>query len=349
MKKLRIAQVAPLWFSVPPLKYGGTERIISGLTEELTKRGHHVTLFAPKMSKTKAKLVSLINDGLISQGGLWTNDYNWNLFNHSFAFEHSSSFDIIHCHWNGMGAFFQHFLKTPVIHTMHNNISRSAQIKWKPFEYYRDTFKPVFISKSEQDLCPIRFKKSWIVYNGINLNQFDFNPNPQNHFIWIARISPEKGPLEAIEIAERAGIKLLLAGQIQPNHREYFDKEIKPRLNSQIQYVGELSQEQLSEFYGSAQGCLYPIDWEEPFGLIMAESMACGTPVIVFDRGSAREVVEDGKTGFIVKDINAAVEAIKKIKQIDRKECRKRVEENFTIKKMVDNYEKIYQDVVEEN
>jgi len=342
MKKLKIAQIAPLWLSIPPKKYGGTERIISILTEELVKRGHKVTLFAPKTSVTKAKLISLIDDGLIDCGFSWLNDYHWNLFHHSFVFEQADSFDIIHCHWNGIGVFFQKFIKTPVVHTMHNNLSPTRELNWKPFYYYKNEFKPIFVSKSEKKICPIKFKNSWVIYNSIDTSQFSFNPQPKEHFIWIARLSPEKGAPAAIKIAKKAGVKLLLAGQIQSHHQVYFDKEVKSLLDKDIQYVGELSQEQLSGFYGSAKGCLYPITWEEPFGLVMAEAMACGTPVIVFDRGSAREVVKDGETGFVVKNINEAVGAVKKIDQIDRNDCRKWVEQNFTIEKMVDEYEKVY-------
>ena len=344
MKKLRIAQIAPLWFSIPPKKYGGIERIISFLTEELVRRGHKVTLFAAGNSKTKAKLVSLTKKGAISEGVSW-HDYYFNLLNHSIAFERASQFDIIHCHWGIMGGFFQKFTKTPVLHTLHN-IPSQIDPRWKVFKYYKDDLNLVFISKSERKNAPIRFKHSWVVYNGIDTSKFKFNPKPKNHFIWIARVCPAKGIKEAIEIAKRAKVKLLLAGQIQPHHREYFEKEIKPELNSQIRYLGELSQEELSDFYGQAKGCLYPISWEEPFGLIMAESMACGTPVIAFNRGSVPEVIKDGKTGFIVKNIPEAIRAIKKIDQIDRRECRKWVEKNFTVEKMVDEYEKVYYEIL---
>jgi len=340
MKKLRIAQIAPLWFSIPPEKYGGTERIISFLTEEMVRKGHDVTLFASGDSKTKANLRALTKEGIISRGIPWT-DYWWNIFNHSFGFEKADQFDIIHCHWHIMGAFFQKFAKTPVLHTMHN-IPLRHDLRWEIYERYRNELNLVFISESERKNAPVKIKNNWVIYNGIDLSNFKFNARPKDHFVWIARVSPAKGTKEAIEIAKKAGVKLLLAGQIQPQHQPYFDKEIKPQLNSQIQYVGELSEEQLSDFYGPAKGCIYPINWEEPFGLIMAESMACGTPVIVFDRGSAREVVANGKTGFVVKNIDGAVEAIKKIDSIDRRECRKRVEDNFTFKKMADEYEKLY-------
>jgi glycosyltransferase involved in cell wall biosynthesis len=340
MKKLKIAQIAPLWFSIPPKKYGGIERIVSYLTEELVKRGHDVTLFASGDSKTKAKLVSVVNQGLISQGVPW-HDWWWNNFNFAFAFERAKEFDIIHSHWNILGANFQKLVKTPVLHTFHN-IPRAIDHRWRIFDYYKNDINAVFISKSEKRNCPIKFKRNWVVYNGIDLSQFKFNPHPKNHFIWIARVSKAKGIENAILAAEKTGIELLLAGQIQPMMKDYFKTKIKPRLTKKIRYLGELSQKELSDFYGQAIACLYPIEWEEPFGLIMAESQACGTPVIAFDRGSAREVIKDGKTGFVVKNIEEMIEAIKKIDQIKREDCRAWVEENFTIERMVNDYERIY-------
>ena len=345
MRKLKIAQIAPLWYPIPPRKYGGIERIISFLTEELTRRGHKVTLFAAKTSETKAKLLSVAKDGIISLGASWS-DYWWNCFNHSFAFEKAGYFDLIHCHWEILGSFFQKFCKTPVLYTLHN-IPKSSDLKWQIYEYYKNDLNIVFISKSEKNNCPVKFKNNWVIYNGIDVSSFNFNPKPQEHFVWIARISEAKGTKEAIQIAKRSGVKLLLAGQIQEHHKDYFKKEIKPRLGPKIEYLGELPRKKISDFYAKAKGCLYPIKWEEPFGLVMAESMACGTPVIVFDRGSAREVVKDGKTGFIVKNIDEAVEAVKKIDQIKRGDCRKWVEDNFSLEKMVDEYEKVYYKLLE--
>lgn len=344
MKKLKIAQIAPMWFPVPPEKYGGTERIISFITEGMIKKGHTVELFAPGNSKTKAKLTALSDKGIIEQGVAWT-DYWWNVFNHAKAFERAEEFDIIHCHWHFMGSFFQRFTKTPVVHTLHN-ILKPEDFRWQILKEYQNDFNPVFISQSEKDDSPINFKNNYIVYNGIDIAPFKFNSTPQDHLVWIARICPSKGAKEAIEIAKQLGMKLLMAGQLQPQHEEYFEKEIKPELNDNIRYLGELSEKEIAELYGSAKAFLYPINWEEPFGLVMVEAMACGTPVIVFDRGSAREIVEDGKTGFVVKGIAGAVEAVKKIDQIKREDCRKRVEDNFTKEVMVEEYEKLYYKVI---
>lgn len=355
-KKLKIAQIAPLWMTIPPKKYGGIERIIHYLTKELVKRGHDVTLFASGDSKTKAKLVSVYPRSLKEDNIPWT-DPLWNLENLSVAFKKAEQFDIVHSHLDLWTLFFQETTKTPVLHTFHNPLYISSitdperfPTRLKLFECHKNTTFGCFISKSQRDLCPVNFPKNAVVYNGIDISLYKFNPKPKDHFVWIARIDPYKGIENAIEAAKEAKVKLILAGRLDPERNDYFKEKIKPKLNDKIQYVGELSQKELSEFYGSARACLYPIEWHEPFGLVMTEAMACGTPVIAFDRGSVSEVVKNGKTGFVMpllnkkgeRNIKGIVEAIKKIDQLDRTDCRKWVEENFTYQKMTDGYEKIY-------
>ncbi len=286
MRKLRIAQVAPMWFAVPPKKYGGTERIISFLSEKLTERGHKVTLFAPGDSKTKAKLVSLIKKGVIPAGGRWT-QYFWNVLNHSYAFEHAKDFDVIHCHWELMGTYWQRFVKPPVVHTLHN-IPTKKNGMWQVYKHFEKDANLVFISKSEKRNAVVKPKNSWIIYNGIDLSPFKFNAKPKDHYIWVARVAKEKGVENVIKIAQKTGIKVLMAGQVQHQHQKYFEEKVKPHLNSKIKFIGELTQKELGKFYGQAKALLYPIEWEEPFGLVMAESMACGTPVIAFKRGCTR-------------------------------------------------------------
>lgn len=340
MKKLKIAQVAPLWFSVPPEKYGGTERIISFLSDKLTEKGHSVTLFAAANSKTKAKLISLRQKGVIEAGGHW-NAYYWNVLNHSLAFEKAKQFDIIHCHWEIMGSYFQRFVKTPVVHTLHN-IPGPKNPMWTVFKHYEKDANLVFISQKERRNAVVKAKHNWVIYNGIDLTPFRFNPKPKEHFIWVARVCPEKGIENAIKIAKKAKVKLLLAGQIQTHHQDYFNKKIKPQLNSGIRFVGELTQDKLAKFYSQAKGLLYPINWQEPFGLVMVEAMACGTPVIAFRRGSVPEIIKNNKTGFIVNNVSQGAQAIKKIEAINRADCRRHIEDNFALDKMVNSYEKLY-------
>lgn len=355
-RKLKIAQIAPLWVRVPPKKYGGIERIVHWLTEELVKRGHDVTLFASGDSETKAKLFSVYPRALKKDNVPWTDPF-WNLENLSRAFSKAENFDVVHSHLDLWALFFQELTKTPVIHTFHNPLYTSSITdpkrlpnRLKMFDLHKKTSYGCFISKSQRNLCPVKFPHNSIVYNGIDVSLLKFNPKPKDYFVWIARIDPYKGIEEAIKAAQMAKVKLLLAGRLDPTRQDYFNKKIKPHLNKKIQFIGELSQKELSNFYGNAIACLYPIEWHEPFGLIMVESMACGTPVIAFDRGSVSEVVKNGKTGFVVpfknkrgkKNIEGIVRAVKNISQIKRSDCRKWVEQKFSYQKMTDKYEKLY-------
>lgn len=350
-KKLKIAQVAPLWITIPPEKYGGIERIVAMLCDGLVEKGHNVTLFASPGSKTKAKLISVFDRPLLEAGIPWSNPI-WNLRNLSKAYEmaNSGDFDIVHCHLDIWGLFFQNLTKSPTLHTMHNPLYRTNadatkddRLKLFTEESYRTNI--AFISHSAKDQAMVKFpeNKSQIIYNGSDLSHLEFNPVRGDHFVWIARMNKHKGVENAIEAAEKLGVKLLLAGRIDPTQVEYFESAIKPRLNENIQYVGELTENQLSEFYGSAKALLYPIEWEEPFGLVVTEAMACGTPVIAYRRGSMPELIEDGKTGFVIdSDINQLAKAMKKIEQIDRADCRRHVEKLFSKEVMVENYEKAY-------
>jgi len=348
-KKLRIAQIAPLWVTIPPKKYGGIERIVAMLCDGLVERGHKVTLFAAPGSKTKAKLITVFDKPLLDAKISWSNPI-WNLRNLSKAFEiaNRGEFDIIHSHLDLWALFFQGLTKTPVLHTMHNPLYLSGtdalkddRLRLFSEEGYRTNI--VLISESARNQAMVKLPRAKVIYNGIDLSHFKFNSIGGDRFVWIARMNRHKGVENAIAAAEKMGVKLLLAGRIDPTQRKYFRKFIKPHLNRRIKYVGELTEDQLSDFYGSAKALLYPIQWEEPFGLVVAESMACGTPVIAYRRGSMSELIENGKTGFVVdSDLNKLVGAMKKIKQINRALVRKRVEQKFSKEKMVDNYEKLY-------
>ncbi len=333
MKKLRIAQVSPLRLPVPDEKRGGNERIISYLTEELKKRGHKVTLFASADSKTNAKLISAKEKSL--NNFIFDIDtIRWNIFNHSFAFEKASEFDIIHCHWDLMGAFFQKFVKTPVVNTSHYVESPEKSVQ-KIYDYYKDKLNIIFISDKQKNNSKIKFKNNWVIQNGIPVSDFKFNAAPGDHLVWVGRMAPDKFAKEAIILAKKTRHKLLMAGQIEEYGREYFEKEIKPELNSEIQYVGELSYKELSNFYGSGKACLYPV------GLATLESLACGTPVI----GLPNKKINN-KVGFSIQNIEQAVLAVKNISEIRRKDCRNWVEQNFSIERMVDQYEEVYRQIL---
>ena len=357
-KKLRIAQVAPLWITVPPEKYGGIERIIAMLCDGLTQKGHEVTLFAAPGSKTKAKLISVFEKPLLETNISWSNPV-WNLRNLSKAFEmaNNGQFDIIHSHLDLWTLFFHNLTKIPVLQTMHNplyrdNADASKDDRLKLFTEEAGKIDIVFISQSAKNQAMVKFPEGngQIIYNGSDISHFQFNPKGGDHFVWIARMNKHKGVENAIAACEKMNVKLLLAGRIDPTQKEYFETYIKPHLNEKIEYVGELTEDQLSDFYGPAKALLYPIEWEEPFGLVVTESMACGTPVIAYRRGSMPELIEDGKTGFVVdSNIDLLVEAMKKADRIDRALVRQRVEEKFSKETMVDNYEKAYYKLISEN
>lgn len=356
MKKLKIAQVAPIWYPVPPKKYGGIERIVSSLTEELARRGHEVTLFASGDSKTSARLVSIRQSHLAKSKVSWSDNF-WELENIALAFSKARDFDIVHCHIGPRAVIFQRLIKTPVLHTFHNPLTEKGNKLSPLFEVLKnqkENTRAVFISKRAREICPINFSHSWVVYNGINVNLFKFNPAPKDYFVWAGRVEAYKGVENAIKAARLAGVKLYLAGKLDPERKFYFEKNIKPYLSEKIKYLGELSQKQLSPLFQGALACLYPIEWEEPFGLVMAEVQACGTPVIAFDLGSVPEVVRNGKTGFVVpffdkngsKNFSGLIEAIKNIDKIKRINCRQWVEARFTIGKMAENYENVYYEIL---
>lgn len=352
MKKLRIAQIAPLWYNIPPEKYGGTELVVCNLTEELVRMGHNVTLFATGKSKTSAKLFSVYPDSLIENGIKWHNS-EYNLLNLQKAVEMQDKFDIIHSHILKWDLFFAPFSKTAFVSTIHSLLGTGKKEELKTsmtLKMYQNfpKHKAITISDSQRKLAVVDLDFLGTVYNGVRLDTLKFNEKGGDCLIWISRFARKKGAREAIKIAKRAGMKIILAGRIEDEPEEiYFNTYIKPEINDRdVFYLGELNKKELSDFYGRGKALLYPISWHEPFGLVMAEAMACGTPVIAYKMGSAPEVVKDGVTGFVVKDENAAVEAVKNLDKINRADCRKWVEEKFSSEVMAKGYEKIYYDLI---
>jgi len=353
-KKLRIAQIAPMWVSVPPDKYGGTELVISSLTEELVARGHDVTLFASGDSQTRAKLVSIYPRALLKDEIPWK-EISYDIMNVARAFERADEFDIIHSHIDLYDQFFVPFIKTPVVSTMHNNMYTKRKTAGRIFTYrhYRK-HNFVSISRKQRENSIVKLNFVGNVYNGLDPKKYKFNLSPDDKFIWIARIDEVKGVYNAILAAEKLGARLDIAGRVDIAKLDFFNTQIKPRLNQRVRYIGEINQKQKPDFFSGAKAILYPIEWEEPFGLVMIEAMACGTPVIAFDRGSVSEVVSEGKSGFVVKpldknkevNIGGIAAAMEKINQIDRKICYQYFLDNFTASRMADDYEKIYEKIL---
>ena len=358
MKKLKIAQIAPLWFSIPPEGYGGTELIVSQLTENLIKRGHRVTLFASGNSRTKGKLISVVEKNLRKLKVPYLQD-SYNILNLIEGFSHQKEFDIIHTHIDLYDPIFRAFSKTPTIATLHNPFwpfEKKKEGLWYAYQgrvliYNRFSSLPyVAISNKYRKLCPAKINFVKTIHHGVDHGSLKFNPRPEeNHFVWLGRISKLKGIDIAVKLAKDLGFKFSIAGAIvSPEEKIFFEKEIKPYLSKKIKFLGEIkTDKEKAEFLGRGKALIYPLRWEEPFGIVMAESMACGTPVIAFNRGSARELIEDGETGFLVENIKEMKKAVKNIEKIDRKKCRERVEKNFTLEKMTDEYEKLYYEIIE--
>lgn len=341
---MRIAQVAPLMESVPPKYYGGTERVVSYLTEELVKQGHKVTLFASGDSKTSAKLVPIVDEALrLKKGRVDPMAHHVIMLNRLNKMAHQ--FDVIHFHID-MLHFAQHqYLMTPSLTTMHGRLD----LPHLPtvFDEFSD-IPLVSISNSQRIPLP---NANWIatVYNGVPMENYTFKQHPGDYLAFVGRISPEKGIERAIEIAMQVGMKLYIAAKIDKVDEEYYQNQIKPLLQHPlIEYIGEIDEREKNTFLGDAYATLFPIDWPEPFGLVMIESLACGTPVIAFNRGSVQEVMLQGETGFIVNTVDEAIEAVEKIETISRQCCRYIFEKRFSSTQMAINYLKAYRSQIED-
>jgi glycosyltransferase involved in cell wall biosynthesis len=339
---MRIAQIAPLWIPVPPFTYGGTEFVVSLITEELVKRGHEVTLFATGDSHTSGRLVPIWPKSLW-RARLHTPHAAYSLLFNELL-RRQKEFDIIHDHCEFYSAPFSKFLKIPVVSTVHHPMYEEMTILFKKFP----NVNYVAISKNQRKTAPgVNFVKT--IYNGIPVEKYEFEPNPKDYLLWLSKITPEKGIGEAIEVAKAAGEKLVIAGIIPKEQQDYFDYRIKPRIDGeQIQFVGAANFEKKVELFKNAKALLYPIKRAEPFGLVVVESMACGTPVIAYKEGSMPELIKDGKTGFLVKDRDEMIEATKKIDKISRKICRSYVVKKFSAEKMVNKYEALYHKILKE-
>lgn len=356
MKKLRVAQLAPPFISVPPINYGGIELVVSSITEELVRRGHDVTLLANSDSTTKADLLSVFSSGvqpesLFSPLALklfWLHSLP-SLFHVSSLLDKANEFDIIHNHFHYLPLFFSNLFSTPMLHTYHGDFASVmlSPIERMVLEKYKDS-PWVAISESQKRNCTIPLNFVSVIHNGLDLTRFSFNNDPEEYLVWLGRITPKKGIQEAIRVAKHLRMPLLIAGVINKRDEEFFETEIKPFIdNKSVTYLGSVDHKTKVDVLKKAKALLYPVKWEEPFGLVMVEALVCGTPVIGFNRGSVPEVVIDGKTGFVVENEEEMIEAVGRIDSIDRSACRGHVEENFTVERMVEDYEKVYNQVVE--
>jgi glycosyltransferase involved in cell wall biosynthesis len=337
---MRIAQVAPLYESVPPKLYGGTERIVSYLTEELARQGHEVTLFASGDSKTKARLIEACPQALWHDNG-----YRDALPHHvrlmELVFRDVSRFDVIHFH--------SEYLQFPLLRrhpcagvtTVHGQL-HMQDLRSLLTEYTETPL--VSISNNQRRSFP---HANWqaTIYHGLPKNLYTFREQAGDYLAFLGRMSPEKRADRAIEIACKAGLKLKIAAKLYPEELEYYQQTIEPLLNenkSRVEFIGEIGGRDKDEFLGNARALLFPIDWAEPFGLVMIEALACGTPVIAWRNGSVPEVVTEGVTGFIVESIDEAVRAVERVSNLSRRACREEFEKRFDATEMAREYLGLY-------
>ncbi|HSW97174.1 MAG TPA: glycosyltransferase family 4 protein [Candidatus Saccharimonadales bacterium] len=353
---MRVGIIGPIWLDIPPRAYGGTEEVIANLANGLVDNGHDVTVFGPANTTLKSKLVSTIKQPLRNANIEWHNVL-YTLYHITEGFDRASEFDILHMHLNKSQDYIALPLalhsKTPVTFTFHFRLplnEGAMQDKYGVLDKYH-SFPFTSISNSQRKPMPqLNFIQT--IYNSLDMNSFPFIEKPTgDYFIWLGKVNPLKGTKEAILAAKQAGVKMYVLGAIDkgvPNMYEYYEKEVKPLIDDkQIIWKGEVPIEEKAHLLGNAKAFLNPIQWEEPFGLVMAEAQATGTPVISFNRGAAPEVIIDGKTGFLVNTVNEMVEKMKTIESIDRKACRKNVEDIFSVPTMAKNYEEAYQTTID--
>ncbi|HTU32623.1 MAG TPA: glycosyltransferase family 4 protein [Candidatus Acidoferrum sp.] len=336
---MRIAQVAPLYESVPSKHYGGTERVVSWLTEELVRRGHEVTLFASGDSRTSARLVSVCRSSLRTDPQC-KDPLAYHMLMLEQVAKQADEFDIIHFHVDYLHFPISRRIRTPHVTTLHGRMDVPELV---PMFQEFDGVPLISISIAQRQ--PLLFA-NWVgnVYHGLPADLLQFHPAAGKYLTFLGRLSPEKRPDRAIEIAKRCGIPLKIAAKIDRADREYFEARVKPLLDcSLVEYVGEISDGEKSDFLGNAFASLFPIDWPEPFGINMIEAMACGTPTIAFPCGSVPEIMSDGISGFIVKSVEEAIAAIDRVAQISRKACRREFERRFTAPRMTCEYLALYE------
>lgn len=342
---MKIAQVSPAEERVPPVKYGGTERIVSQVTEGLLSNGHDVTLLASGDSVTNAELFPISprmvrgiyprENTKLLRAAIWKSNL--------VAIEYlaTNNFEIIHNHIGWPLLVNNGLYSSPIVTTLHGeqNEYRRHELGW-----YKD-LPFISISNSQRKNAPdLNYVAT--IYNGVDLKELTYVDKSGDYLAFLGRTTPEKGLKEAIDFAISTKTKLKIAAKIEPLSQEYFDS-LKPLIDGKlIEYVGEIDTKERNDFLGGAKALCAFINWDEPFGLFMVEAMACGVPVIAFNKGSVPEIIQDGKTGFIVNNLDEAIRAWKRIEQINRRDCRQLVETRFTIEKMVENYERVFEQII---
>ncbi len=343
---MKIAQVAPLYEAVPPGAYGGTERVIAVLCDGLVAQGHEVTLFAPETSETAAKLEAYDKPlrERLSREEMVDLAPHLHLQMLAELYRRADEFDIVHSHLDVWTFPFTQLRDTPTVLTMHGRLD---------LDYLRDLLPryasvPLVSISDDQRRAVADLDLTWAatVYNGLDFTSYQDVPHDSDGYLgFVGRIAEEKGPLAAIEIARRSGLPLRMAAKVDPLDEDYYEEEVKPEMGPDVDFIGEIEEHDKPAFYAGARATLFPSDWPEPFGLVMIESLAAGTPVIALRRGSVPEVIEDGVTGFICDDVDDMVRATERIDEIDPEDCRRHAE-RFSGEAMCRGYERVYERLV---
>lgn len=337
---MRIAQVAPLYESVPPRLYGGTERVVSYMTEELVREGHDVTLFASGDSRTRAKLRAACPRALRLEGKQITDPLAYHIKMLEMVAKEAGDFDVVHFHVDYLHFPSTRRQKLCSVTTMHGRLDIPDV-----HPVYREFSEMPLVSISDAQREPMPWA-NWLatVHHGLPEDLYTAHEQTGKYLAFLGRISPEKRVDRAIEIARRAELPLKIAAKVDTADKDYFEANIRALLNEPlVEYVGEIGEGDKQEFLGNARALLFPIDWPEPFGLVMVEAMACGTPVIAYNRGSVPEIIDEGVSGYVVEDVDEAVRAVARTSSLDRRMCRQAFEERFSAARMCRDYVAAYE------
>ena len=338
---MRIALIAPPWYPVPPTGYGGIEWVVALLADGLTDRGHDVTLFAPSGSTTRARLVSPLGESPPPEsiGNPW-----YEASHAVSAYEHGDEFDLLHDHTGPVGVSIGALTECPMVHTLHGPFTPEALMLYGRIARH---LWFVAISESQRSLGPPDLRWAGVVYNGIATERYPYREDKEDFLFFLGRADEEKAPDLAVEAARRAGRRLVMcATRKNERERSYWAERVEPLLGDDVEVYGECSHEQKADLLARATALLFPIQWPEPFGLVMTEAMACGTPVVAWHNGAVPEVIDDGVTGFVVESMDELVRAIGRVGELDPRAARARVEERFSAAAMVTGYERAYERVL---
>lgn len=358
---MKIAHIAPPWIAIPPNNYGGTEIVLYNLIEEQVAQGHDVTLFAPADAKTSARLISFFSHSLIESGVPWHAHLKaYYHFHKAVEYIKSHQFDVVHTHLSSSADMYVYPLldsiSVPVVVTLHSRFPFDRVASWlgdadQDYLEWLASVPMIAISASAREDVPYKLNFIGVIHHGLPTDLFSPTvEQPEDFLFWLGRFVPEKGPHLAIEAAKACGRPLVLAGTIDqhvPEAVDYFEQLIKPQIDGeQIRYVGPVGMQEKIDWFSRAYGLLNPIEWKEPFGMVMIEAMAVGCPVISFAQGSTPELIDHGKSGFLVNDLNGMVHYIGKLESLDRDVVRTHVEENFSVRVMVEKYTKAYRQAI---